>query len=260
VDHQDKLGRAKEHLDALDESVRVFSVRYPYTLSPEFDAQQGDYALYFRQQKLIPRIWSLVLGDTIHNIRSALDNLVYLLGVRHSGAPRTKREVERPQFVIADTPGDFAIQASRRLFCLSPQAQAVTEGLQPYQSAPGSAGNPLALLRDLNDIDKQRHLVLAYANLLAGTVRIAGPGIPPDGISILVRTGILEDGTVVARYTLPASVKYANVDVESGMVFQFSLADSGQQGTSLSRLSANGSMTIFDYLRMRVFPRLEALL
>ncbi|MBI4261368.1 MAG: hypothetical protein HY658_12475, partial [Actinobacteria bacterium] len=101
----------------------------------------------------VPGVLSLVLGDALHNYRSALDHLVFqlaLMGRDGGDAP------EGTQFVIRDTPEAFEKAKARGyLDGVAQQHQDMIESVQPYRSAD-PALHPLGLLRDLSNVDKHR--------------------------------------------------------------------------------------------------------
>ena len=101
MDHRDKLERATEHFQSLKAAVLDYS-GWNRSVVPELDAASGRYRARFKLLKPLPRQWSLILGDAIHNVRSSLDALAFSLSVKHSG-PLSEREAKQIQFLIADT-------------------------------------------------------------------------------------------------------------------------------------------------------------
>ena len=87
-----KLRRASTHRETLARLVAEFQASKPYTLNPE-PAEKPDevaYRLIIRREA--PAEISTVVGDVLHNLRSALDSLAYELAVQSKGAALTKRE------------------------------------------------------------------------------------------------------------------------------------------------------------------------
>src|SRR5207248_602403 len=79
---QAKLGRAEEHFNSYRGELRPWIQRKPYTLVGHINADCTEYAavLEITEQPLLQR-WSLIIADSLHNLRSALDNLVYAVAV-----------------------------------------------------------------------------------------------------------------------------------------------------------------------------------
>lgn len=107
--------------------------------------------------------FGVVVGDVVHSLRSALDNLVYRVAWLDSGEPQ-----ERTQFPIADTPEEFARRRNAWLRGVSDAHIAWLEEYQPYAGAGWAA-----MLRDLSNIDKHRAIVLAA---YTGNARISVGG------------------------------------------------------------------------------------
>lgn len=85
-----KLDRAKTHLHTLHKSVgaykRTKSHEFPVT---KFDPETGEKVLSLRILKHPKNPeWGLILGDVIHNLRAALDHLVWQLVILNGEKPR----------------------------------------------------------------------------------------------------------------------------------------------------------------------------
>ena len=112
----------------------------------------------FRVKEEPPIRLGLLLGDFVHNLRSALDNLVCQLAYL-GGAD----SCQMTQFPICDTAALFAKNLKRgRLAGLRPEHVAMIERFQPYQ---GQHMTHIALraVRDFDNIDKHKaiHATLA---------------------------------------------------------------------------------------------------
>jgi len=90
-----------------------------------------------------------LVGETVYNLRCALDYLVYALAALDSSAPQ-----KGTQFPIMDTAQDFAGRGKTMLNGVNATHVAAIEGLQPYKGC-----NWTARLRDLSNMDKHRHIV-----------------------------------------------------------------------------------------------------
>ena len=82
-----KIERAKEHATDLAEHIERFFQRELYRVLAENDPDTGDRA--FRVQVIEqPLRWAAMIGDTIHNLRSALDLLARRLVLANGGRLR----------------------------------------------------------------------------------------------------------------------------------------------------------------------------
>jgi len=82
-----KIERAREHMQEFDAyASTVFKGRFaPYSCTTEVDAETGEYRWkYFATREIITR-FAILCGDTIHNLRAALDYAWYEL--YRSGQP-----------------------------------------------------------------------------------------------------------------------------------------------------------------------------
>ena len=221
-----KIDRARDHRDALDRRVRdTFSIDTNRPrIGVRFDAARRQHVLYVsRLPDLDPFLnrAGLYLGDVMHNFRSALDHLAYQLAAWHTGG-RVGRP-KRVQFPIADNSAHFASARGDALREIHPDHQVMIERFQPYHRIPeGAAIGPefhsLAVLRDLDNADKQRRLRLTLiAPTAAGAYR--GDAVP------VVRAGLdqapgwattitpLVEGAELIRATLPQGVTVAEADI-----------------------------------------------
>lgn len=174
--HDLKLNRAIQHLERLKGEVKRWLGEHPYFLVSKFDPQRGEHSVWIRPEGEPPAEIGLIVGDCLHNLRSALDSLVYDLGRVWKGGELPPDVAKKSEFPIYIDPDEFRKFRKRKIGAISPHAQADIEGLQPYnewghfrsymallgmRSHP-EAHHPLWLLQELSNIDKhrERHLTL----------------------------------------------------------------------------------------------------
>ncbi len=149
-----KLGRADEHLAALDGEARAYAGRNPYSVTDEVRAD-GLHVARARVSEQPPLRLGLILGDVLYQWRSALDNLVWQLVLlngktppgRHNSFPIVgKRESIGEQLRgVRDTHADFI------------------ERLQPYPSRTGPPARALTAIDTYVTADKHRAIHPALA-------------------------------------------------------------------------------------------------
>jgi hypothetical protein len=99
--HELKLDRASHHLDSLDAKVRDWRQRYPYDYILEIDRESDEELVKITLIEPLPAEFRLIIGDCLHNLRSALDNLVYELALVHIGVdPLPERRARVLEFPI----------------------------------------------------------------------------------------------------------------------------------------------------------------
>lgn len=175
-----KLGRGLELLDELRAQVNTFPRQVLMLIKR--GGLEHVWSVY--PERPIPMRWSLLLGDAVHNLRSALDHLVYQLallqqdplpaGIERSGA-----------FPVCVTEKDFQKQ-SHRLAGIDCKAQKQIKALQPF-NAPKPQKHPLHWLALLDNIDKHRRL-----NVVATVV----PGVELPLPSALVKSATASPGFI----------------------------------------------------------------
>jgi hypothetical protein len=107
---------------------------------------------------------SVVIGECLHDLRSALDHLVWQLVEINPNPPVDLDKFRhKSQFPICDTSARFQEQvAQRRLYGVLPNAITLIEGLQPYRHPRGFIHHPLWRLNHLMNIDKHKTLALTH--------------------------------------------------------------------------------------------------
>lgn len=175
---------------------------------PDKDLDDGWQVLRFRVREEPPIQLGLILGDFIHNLRSALDNLVCQL------AQLSSREgCERTQFPICDSPELFAHELKRdRLAGLRGEHVAAIEGLQPFPGRDTPTQKALVAIRDFDNFDKHRAIHASLAALDPRPESLRGRRERTDSDFFLTIEYVsvgqpLYDGAVVARARGAGSLK-----------------------------------------------------
>lgn len=185
-----KLARARQHLNRLDELVSAFARDFQahppgVTLKdqPDDDGYPWTYVLLDSPTEP-PADWGLLVGDAIHNIRSALDNLVAQLIFADGGVATFDRK-SRHGFPIYEHPNDGRMRLA--LEKLSETNRAAIKALQPYEHPGTSESNRMLALALLDNFDKHSMVPTVIAmtwaeaiTLTSGStsVPIPGPGQP----------------------------------------------------------------------------------
>jgi hypothetical protein len=148
-----KIERANQHIHDLECAMRAFRDQEPYGFGREIDPNTGDeiHRIEIRQQT--PIAFSLITGDALHNLRSALDHLAWKTHEADGGTPDNKTS-----FPIYDTAAEYKAAPLAKKQKFSPRLISLFEAVQPYQSGYELIG----VLHELNIIDKH-HLLLMTA-------------------------------------------------------------------------------------------------
>ncbi|NMY95644.1 hypothetical protein [Pseudomonas proteolytica] len=155
-----KLARSHQQIHALAESIAAWVENNPLGADLRWSEGKMGYQLVQREYVNPPPLddWGLALGECVHNIRSALDNLAYALARLASDPPLNPGRISFPIFQDAQ---QFKTSGVRSINQLPKKAAQLIEMLQPFQR-DGSAQfgrpeqDPLVHLQELNNFDKHR--------------------------------------------------------------------------------------------------------
>jgi hypothetical protein len=148
----------------------------PYEIAGSWDANRKQYVFTGETTQPMDKavMWSVILGDAVHNLRSALDHLVWQLVLLDTGKDGTTDN----QFPIASHGDLYWGKAKnngpslreRRLKGVSKEHKRIIDRVQPYRTnAPGKLES-LEALRDMSNHDKHRllHTVMFAVDIQPG--------------------------------------------------------------------------------------------
>jgi len=155
-----KLDRAQHHFIDLHERIKA-------ALSPEKDRKgattyevnsEGHTVIKLSKAEPLDSALPLIVGDCVHNLRSALDHLVYQLAILNGAGSDAASKTAFPIYlkskafknVVDDKVAPF----------ISSAALAEIEALQPYNTSDPPEFDPLWRLSQLDNIDKHRLLIV----------------------------------------------------------------------------------------------------
>jgi hypothetical protein len=100
-----KIDRGEMLARNLTQSIMDWLARSPPTARADFAADRHGYRLILEQFKEPPLSdeWGLLIGDCVHNLRSALDNLCFALAIQRCDPPSDPRGIYFPVSGNADT-------------------------------------------------------------------------------------------------------------------------------------------------------------
>jgi hypothetical protein len=153
-----KLDRAAEHIKTLNYAVsRWFDSNPLRVVAQHFDMDQTNY-IYLFEFPAVPILFGIVAGDIFHNLRSALDHLVWQLALKNTSTPSPITAFP----ICIKNNGDTSRHMNRLLKDVSDDARQVIESLQPYNTTylrkPEHHG--LWMLDQLSNFDKHRIITL----------------------------------------------------------------------------------------------------
>lgn len=169
-----KIERADEHIKEINTGITAFLNSDVYRVSQDSNHETREAIIYIAGPEP-PLRFSVMAGEVIHQLRSSLDHLVSQLVIAGGHQPN-----RRHQFPIRDTREEF--EASRKrgdIKGVSASATIEIERRQPYYNKEDIRMHPLWLLRELDDADKHRLLVVVSAAAKPDVLLLGNPDIEP---------------------------------------------------------------------------------
>ena len=145
-----KLERAETHLNQLEAEAREFFASNPYPISQEFHADSAYHRWRADVRKPFPDCWPFLVGDCVHNARSALDHLAW----EAAGSVRDDTWTQFPIF------GTSAKYSAERVKWLDDAGRKLVRESQPF-FAPEN--KPLLAVQVLDAEDKHKKLAVLLA-------------------------------------------------------------------------------------------------
>jgi len=230
--YQEKLQRAYAHLEAFNNSINVWHNSQPYEILPHRETHDGvgyTAAWYIRQVKEFDPVWSLIVGDALFDMRSALDHLAFALAQAHCLAQQISIRERDVSFPIYTSDTDFKKSGVTAISQMDPAVQAKIETLQPYNRPDRAYLVALGTLKALNDVDKHRRFVLEGEAESSGGIHIgsAGPAAMRTGYRVAAFKATLSgvgSETKIMEFGWPMAVPRPEMNVEAKLTFHPTLA------------------------------------
>jgi hypothetical protein len=220
-----KFNRAKQQFDDLRVEMDEFFNQEPkpHFSRGYFDAKTWEWIERFQVREEPPLRFGVMLGDCLHNLRSALDHLICQVTMLDGG---TIDDCATTQFpIISESEAKFEAMAKRQIVGLSKRHRAMVKRAQPYRAGDEAWRHPLAILADLSNTDKHRLLNPTYS-IIKGDVgttldRLAesylGPGPSPVVAWFMAKEGQrLEHDAAWFRIVFDRSILKEPANVKMG--------------------------------------------
>ena len=210
-----KVERAEALLDGLDKEVKAWHKTKPYGFTTRINEEFTRASIVVKVNRHPPIVrWSLIISDIFHNLRSALDQLLWAVAVQES--PTGIPLFEKITFPIWDDPPNS--RQMQRIETLSLRMRTVIESVQPYKGPyPGLACHPLRMLREIDNTNKHQLLMLATETVAQGSIRLTVDEVQDSPVIVIYR-GEMKDGTEVVTTTFRhphPKMKYEGVKVSA---------------------------------------------
>lgn len=165
-----KLIQASHHLESLDKAAQEFGKkqgRPGFRCVVEGNPQGTKILVKVADPVEFPEIeWGIIIGDAVHCLRSALDQLVAGLW--------TDKITDRTRFPICRTEREWIVDAPGMYWSVPPAYVAVLDRAQPYHRGDRANEDPLAILNTLWNIDK--HQAIPATALASSDIKVEASG------------------------------------------------------------------------------------
>jgi hypothetical protein len=150
-----RIERANKHLNDFISEVEAYAASEATNIAVEYDEVRNQPNVILAPSTPLPDEMALIVSDCIHNLRAALDYLIFELAREDSGHP----EPERTQFPVFTDPADFLALRNARTkgkgyfrYLTNAHIDAI-EAYQPYKGV-----NWTQTLVEISNPDKHRKL------------------------------------------------------------------------------------------------------
>ena len=214
-DSRAKLGRAQHHFDTIETEINAFIQTKRYRLVVDKPTDNLRIIRLESAPEIPTERWGLLVGDCIHNLRSALDYIAWRL----AGSDRADTNT---QFPIFTTREGWQRQGVRRIRGMKTEARALIERTQPFHSTTPDLAL-LNVIRILDDTDKHKLItvVAAAPSSLSIDIPTTHPEIVPT--PTFFYPPVLSDNAVLAMVEIPNTTD--NVEVESNLTINVAFGD-----------------------------------
>lgn len=233
-----RINRAKKHLNILNREIRAFIASKPYRAIINKNMEGGYYIVSPYLVKQYPISWGLLIGEVVHGLRSALDNIAWSVAITKDTLTSFPIFIQRNDEFI------------RRLERLHNDVRADVEALQPYNAPNGQERrHPLWLLHIIDIIDKHRII-------LPGATRVSiATGLTHPKYFFVDGFTHLNKGTVEFKLPLPPDTK-KNLKPEIVAQIGFDISSPiPSEADNPPRVRLRDLFIIHYFVRNDVYPR-----
>lgn len=206
-----KVEHARKHVDSLDEALQRFYKAATESGRRRFDDQAGEWVFEYTEVPEPSDELSLIFGDFVHNLRSALDHLAFQLvkypRIEPLGDKAPDDKIQLPIYCKESWYDDARIKGA------DAGARARVKSFQPFRDK----SDPLWLIHSLDIWDKHRLFPVLIHSITAIDFMCDTTGFKIE------KRGLgrpLVGGAEIVRWKLPPG---SDPDMDVGLFFGFSM-------------------------------------
>jgi hypothetical protein len=243
-----KIRWAKEHIHTGNILSKAFIDTDFYRYRVHQD-RKGRLCIKIQDVDEPPPDLGLFLGSAAHNLRSALDHIMWLF------ASPTPKQEDKVMFPITSSSVKFT-ESLYRMPGVKTRARTLTERLQPYHRRKWPETRLLGIIQTLDNWDKHRTLTTSAVTVEDSDVILTPVGARIESVELFRRP--LEPNAMVARYAFADAVVGAKVNMKTKLALQPIFDD--RMPKSVRRLPAIAYLDAARrFVEYDVLPRYESL-
>lgn len=239
-----KVLAAQGHIDRLYDSVEGMlkpNLRIA-EIEGQANSQRTKYVFRVKRVAPLPILeWGIALGDSVHCLRSSLDQLAYSFAQDPS---------KRTAYPICLTEKEWVTEAPSQYWSIIPGMLKLIDKTQPYHRAEPKT-HPLAILRTLSNFDKHRAIptIALVPDDPQATVN-ATAGIERWDTIVFKSGAIYKKGAVIADCKIVASNgdTEPDMDVSVGAAFDIAFDEIPDANSIYRRLVSDVLHEIGEYV------------
>jgi hypothetical protein len=219
-----KISRAEHHLRDVDKALSLLIGSDPDAKHPVIFEHESDGKVLvakLTECQPIDSALPLMIGDCLHNLRSALDYLVYRLALKNGASSAAADKTFFPIY-LTKSEFDKRIEKLVKPF-ISSAALAEIEKCQPYTAYDVPVEADIWILSKLDIFDKHRLLVVAAQKFAATefTITVVASGEQLHEVIPEPEWKTVEDGAEILRFKFPAPPGRVRVQIKMVTTIQF---------------------------------------
>lgn len=219
-----KLIRAKQHIMACEQVVKDWGDTGGIAITSVPQAENW-VEIKVTSIKPFPDEFPLAIGEFSHQIRSALDHIMFLIC-----KPATEKEKKSVYFPLLDSADKFnAAGIWKKIPSIPNEIKAAIETIQPYSNREDIDTHFLSKVQTINNWDKHRRAVVGVAGYAGADSRIkVSKGIRITSTAHCSRLGEIETGSIISSFQHTGIPTGGKIEVqEAGVVFYPFLKEPG---------------------------------
>jgi hypothetical protein len=257
-----KVQHALSLVEVLNQITKSDSPSGFVTIAARVNAETQRPEYYIAEVRDVPR-FALVVGDIVHNLRSALDHIAYRVALLHDPC-LTESQLRRVQFPVGDDSEHFERIKRMGIVGFAPTSIALLDEVRPFKGG----NDALWRLHRLDITDKHRALLTVVMTMnsfdFAQTPRLPPEmGVPEELLSKLSAKFTLKE-PVPAKAGEVLFIDAPNAGLKNGLGFEFEVMLSEPQVCGAQRIkealfemgrAVEAAIAIFDSLFASCFGR-----